>query len=70
MYRRKALGAFLMLMLIFFVIFVWAFYKLSRKESVMDIGLPYYTEDYLVMFFSFVSIVKAFIEIIKVEHNK
>jgi len=69
LYRRKTIIALIIIMLIFFLIFIWAFYNLLNGKSVMDIGLSYYTEDYLVMFFSLISIIKAFIEVIKVEHK-
>ena len=57
-------------MLLFFIIFVFSFYRLLNGQPVVNMGLPYYIEDYLLMGLSFLSIIKVLIEIIRVEHKE
>jgi len=68
-YRKKTIVILHFLLLLFFVAFVFGYAQLKRQIAILHIGLPYYTEDILVMALSFLSISKVVYEIYRVEHH-
>ena len=68
-YKRKALLLLGILLLVFFIIFIYAYVQIQHHNEIFEIGLPGDSENYLILLFSFLSILKVVYEIYKVEHH-
>ena len=67
-FRKKALMLLGILMLLFFLIFLFAYFQSQKGSEIFDIGLPGDSENTLIMAFSILSLAKVVYEIYKVEH--
>jgi len=65
--RNKFLFAMSTLLLVFFVVFLLSMTLAWRSIKIFDLGFPGLVENYIVVIFSLASMVKAFVEIYKVE---
>jgi hypothetical protein len=69
-HHRRFIVIMIILMLVFALLFIMSLSAVNRKVALFGLGIPVIIEDYLVMFFSILGIVKAVIELYKVEHTK
>jgi hypothetical protein len=69
-YRRRAILILHSLLLLFFIIFIFAYVQLKRDYSILNIGFSPYIENMIVIVFSFLSMVKVVFEIYRVEHHE
>ncbi|MBW2976800.1 hypothetical protein KY347_05125 [Candidatus Woesearchaeota archaeon] len=67
-YRKKTITVLFSLLIVFLLIFTFSYIQLKRKIAVFSIGLPYYTENMLVLVLSAVSVLRVVYEIYRVEH--
>jgi hypothetical protein len=66
-YRKKLIIGLLTLNLIFFVIFMLAFFNTVQGRPTINTGLPYVVENLIVMGFSVLSVINVLIELYKVK---
>ena len=68
-YRKRTILVLHSLLLVFFTISVFAYTQFNRQIPILNIGLSYEVDDTLILFLSFLCIVKVVHEIYKVEHH-
>jgi hypothetical protein len=64
-YRKRVIYALFALLTLFFIIFSLALFNLNRGNSVLNIGLDYALENWIVITLSVIAIFKVVIAIIK-----
>lgn len=67
-YRKKTIIILHSVLVLFFILFIFAYVQLKRGIAIFDIGLSYYLEDMMVIVLSFLSMIKIVYEIYQVEH--
>ena len=68
-YRKKTIIILHSMMLVFFMVFLFAYVQLKREVAILNIGLSFYVENMMIIAFSFISILMVLYEIVKVEHH-
>ena len=66
-YRKKLVLGLLTLNLVFFVIFILAFFNTVQGRPTINTGLAYATENLIIMAFSVLSVINVIIELFKVD---
>jgi hypothetical protein len=66
-YKRRLLIGLLVLLLLFLLSFFLALFNLQKGIGIFNIGIAYQVEDWSVMIFSILAMLKVLHEIIKVE---
>lgn len=64
-YRKRVIYALFSLLVLFFLIFALAIFNLRRGSSVLNLGLGYALEDWIVIVLSVIAIFKVVIAIVK-----
>ncbi|MBI2208509.1 hypothetical protein HYU50_03360 [Candidatus Woesearchaeota archaeon] len=68
-YRKRTINVLHSLLLVFFIILVFAYVQFKRQIPILNIGLSYQVEDVLILLLSFLSMAKVVYELYKVEHH-
>lgn len=69
-YRKKSIVYLLIFLILFLISFFVAYWSFKNGRSVLNLGFPYQTEDYVVMVLSVAGIIKVIYEIITIEHHR
>ena len=68
-YRKRTILFLLSLLLVFFTISVFAYVQFNRQIPILNMGLSYQVDDTLILFLSFLCIIRVVYELYKVEHH-
>ena len=68
-YRKRTILVLHSLLLVFFTISVFAYVQFNRQIPILNIGLSYLVDDTLILFLSFLCIIRVVYELYKVEHH-
>ena len=68
-YRRRIVFVYYALLLMFLLVFIFAYIQLKRQIPILHMGFSYYVEDMIVIVLSFLSIAKVVYELSTVEKH-
>ena len=69
-YRIKTAKLLAILIIVFFGVFLLAWYDLKIQERIIDIGIKAAIIDWIAMIFSVLAIIKIILELIRVESHR
>jgi hypothetical protein len=68
-YRRRIIYVLNSLLIVFFLLFLFAYIQFRRGVGLLNIGLSYTIEDMIIIVLSFLSMLKVVYEIHNVEYH-